>query len=91
MATPPRGHSHRHEITVYEKDPRPGRHSHTLDIDYDGARVAVTLFHVYNEPNYPGLSALFSHLGVDTVESDMSFPVSADGGRFEGLAEARRF
>jgi predicted NAD/FAD-binding protein len=74
----------RHEITVYEKDPRPGGHSHTLDIDYDGACVAVdTGFIVYNEPNYPELTALFDHLGVDTVESDMSFSVSADGGRFE--------
>ncbi len=38
---------------------------------------------VYNELNYPDLTALFAHLGVETVESDMSFAVTADAGRFE--------
>src|SRR5215471_19377863 len=42
-----------------------------------------TGFIVYNELNYPGLTALFDHLGVETVESCMSFAVTADGGRFE--------
>ena len=40
-------------------------------------------FIVYNELNYPDLTALFDHLDVETVESCMSFAVSADGGRFE--------
>jgi uncharacterized protein len=73
-----------HQVTVFEKDRRPGGHSHTIDVDYDGIRIAVdTGFIVYNEPNYPELTALFEHLGVDTIASDMSFSVSADGGRFE--------
>src|SRR6202035_1675397 len=38
---------------------------------------------VYNELNYPDLTALFAHLGVETVESCMSFAVTADAGRFE--------
>jgi predicted NAD/FAD-binding protein len=33
--------------------------------------------------NYPDLTALFAHLGVETVESCMSFAVTADAGRFE--------
>ncbi|MFX6335053.1 hypothetical protein ABTF54_20520, partial [Acinetobacter baumannii] len=32
---------------------------------------------------YPDLTAMFAHLGVETVASCMSFAVSADGGRFE--------
>ncbi|GGH22598.1 NAD/FAD-binding protein [Alsobacter metallidurans] len=73
-----------HRITVYERDIRPGGHSATVDIDYDGARIAVdTGFIVYNEANYENLTALFAELGVKTEASDMSFAVSARGGRFE--------
>jgi len=33
--------------------------------------------------NYPDLTALFAHLGIETVASCMSFAVTADAGRFE--------
>lgn len=76
--------SHRYPVTVYDRELRPGGHSHTVTIDYDGAAIAVDIgFIVYNELNYPDLTALFAHLGVQTVESCMSFAVSADAGRFE--------
>jgi hypothetical protein len=76
--------SRRYPVTVYERELRPGGHSHTVTIDYDGAPVAVdTGFIVYNELNYPELTALFTDLDVETVESCMSFAVTADGGRFE--------
>ena len=53
---------------------RPGGHSHTVTVDYDGENIPVdTGFIVYNEPNYPNLTALFRHLGVETYASDMSF------------------
>src|SRR5262245_43051432 len=82
----------RHQVTVYEKDLRAGGHSHTVEIDYAGRRIAVdTGFIVYNELNYPELTALFDHLGVETVASDMSFSVSADGGRFEWCGRGRTF
>ncbi len=43
-----------HEITVYEKDSRPGGHANTVVIDYDGEQISVdTGFIVYNELNYP--------------------------------------
>ena len=71
-------------ITVYDRDIRPGGHSHTVTIDYDGTPLAVDIgFIVYNELNYPDLTALFAHLGVETVDSRMSFALSADAGRFE--------
>ena len=73
-----------HDVTLYEKEPRPGGHSHTVDIDYDGRKIAVdTGFIVYNELNYPRLTALFDELGVKTRASDMSFGLSLDGGAFE--------
>ncbi|SHJ25342.1 hypothetical protein SAMN05444159_0097 [Bradyrhizobium lablabi] len=73
-----------HPVTVYDREMRPGGHSHTVTVDYDGTQLAVDIgFIVYNELNYPDLTALFAHLGVETVESCMSFAVSADAGRFE--------
>ncbi len=76
--------SERHDVTLYEKRSRPGGHSATVDIDYDGTRMAVdTGFIVYNELNYPNLTALFEHLGVRTEASDMSFAFSLDRGRRE--------
>ena len=74
----------RYPVTVYDREFRPGGHSHTVTIDYDGEQLAVdTGFIVYNELNYPDLTAMFDHLGVETVESRMSFAVTADAGRFE--------
>ena len=68
-----------------------GGHSHTVDVDYDGARVSVdTGFIVYNELNYPDLTALFAHLGVQTRASEMSFSVSAGGGQFEWCGRGTR-
>ncbi|WP_316197712.1 MULTISPECIES: NAD(P)/FAD-dependent oxidoreductase [unclassified Bradyrhizobium] len=76
--------SRHYPVTVYERELCPGGHSHTVTIDYDGAPIAVDIgFIVYNELNYPELSALFDHLGVETIESCMNFAVTADEGRFE--------
>ena len=66
-------------MTLYEADTRIGGHSHTVD-----AGVPVdTGFIVYNETTYPNLTALFSHLGVETKATEMTFAVSLDGGRLE--------
>lgn len=68
------------KVTLYEADDRLGGHSDTFD--WDGAGVDCG-FIVYNERTYPNLTALFSHLGVATTASEMSFAVSLDGGDFE--------
>ncbi len=71
-------------LVVYERDLRPGGHSATVNVDYRGAQMAVdTGFIVYNEENYPNLTALFEFLDVATQPTNMSFSVSADAGRFE--------
>ncbi len=76
--------SSRHRVTVYECEARPGGHTHTVDVETPRGTVPVdTGFIVYNEPNYPNLTALFRHLGVTTEASEMSFAVSLDDGALE--------
>jgi uncharacterized protein len=78
----------RHDVTVYEKAGRIGGHARTLTIDYDGAKVAVdTGFIVFNEKNYPQLSAMFRHLNVPTHASDMTFAASIRNGWLEWSAK----
>jgi uncharacterized protein len=74
----------RHEVTVFERAPRLGGHSNTIDVPAEGGVIPVdTGFIVYNPVNYPNLTALFDHLRVPTKASDMSFGVSLDGGALE--------
>ncbi|MFO0994988.1 MAG: FAD-dependent oxidoreductase [Hyphomicrobiales bacterium] len=79
------------DVTVFEADAHPGGHTATVDIDYDGRHIAVdTGFIVYNELNYPELSALFAHLGVVTHASDMGFSLSLNGGQMEWSGSSYR-
>lgn len=76
--------AHRHDVTVYEREPRLGGHSNTVDAQEQGRSVAIdTGFIVFNPLNYPNLVQLFAHLGVETAPSDMSFAVSLDNGALE--------
>ena len=60
-----------HDITVYEKSQRIGGHTRTLSVDYDGTKVDVdTGFIVFNQKNYPELTAMFRHLNVPLQKSD---------------------
>lgn len=79
------------DVTLYEASHRAGGHTATVDIDYDGTPISVdTGFIVYNELAYPDLTALFSHLGVATHESDMGFSLSLDGGKLEWCGSTLR-
>lgn len=72
----------RRNVTLFESAARLGGHSATVDIDYDGVKIAVdTGFIVYNTHNYPNLTQFFAHLGIETYASDMSFGVSRGEGR----------
>ncbi len=75
----------RHRVTLYEADSRAGGHSNTVDVPAGpGAATPVdTGFIVYNEAAYPNLSALFQHLDVPTLATEMSFAVSLDDGELE--------
>lgn len=73
-----------HRITVYEKNDRIGGHSNTVDAPgKKGATPVDTGFIVYNDRNYPNLTALFDHLQVPTKDSEMSFAASLAGGALE--------
>jgi uncharacterized protein len=68
------------EVVLYEKEARLGGHARTVTIDYDGAAIDVdTGFIVYNERNYPNLVGLFEALGVESLETDMSFAFAGRG------------
>lgn len=76
--------SRRHEVVVYERDNRLGGHANTVDVPVGGGAVGVDAgFIVFNKPNYPNLTALFDHLGVNVEETNMSFGASIGGGRIE--------
>ncbi|MFW5834415.1 MAG: NAD(P)/FAD-dependent oxidoreductase [Pseudomonadota bacterium] len=73
-----------HQVTLYEANPRLGGHSHTVEALVRDRRIPVdTGFIVYNERNYPNLTALFDHLRIATEASNMSFGFSQDQGAFE--------
>lgn len=72
------------DVVLYESERRPGGHSNTVLAPSTAGDVPVdTGFIVYNDRNYPNLVALFDHLKVPTLASDMSFSASLDGGAFE--------
>jgi len=65
------------EVIIYEKNDYIGGHSRTVDARIDGESIPVdTGFIVFNYKNYPHLSALFQHLGVEVEKSNMSFGVN---------------
>ena len=73
-----------HRVTLYERDGRFGGHANTVDVTLDGATAPVdTGFLVFNAKTYPNLIGLFGELGVESYETEMTFGVSADGGRLE--------
>jgi uncharacterized protein len=70
----------RHDVHVFEREPRLGGHTHTVPVTRaDGTEVGVdTGFIVYNEATYPLLTRLFDELGVATRASDMSWSLRCE-------------
>lgn len=75
--------SRRYRVTLFEREPRLGGHSNTVDAGSGGGIPIDTGFIVYNTACYPNLIALFDHLGVATAPTSMSFAVSLDDGAYE--------
>ena len=51
-----------HDVTVFDRDRRPGGHAHTIDVTEPGTGRALPMdtgFMVFNEVTYPHLCRLF--------------------------------
>ena len=76
--------SRRHRVSLFERAPRLGGHTHTMVLDGDtGPQPLDTGFLVHNPRTYPNLVQLFADLGVETRASDMSFSVSCAASGFQ--------
>lgn len=63
-----------HDITLYERHDGIGGHASTSIVaGHPAIDMGVMM---YNEKNYPNLTQLIAHLGVETVETDYSFGAS---------------
>jgi predicted NAD/FAD-binding protein len=68
------------QVTLFEAADHFGGHARTLDVAWEGRTGPVdTGFLVFNHRTYPGLTALFAELAVDTVACDMSLSVQRPG------------
>lgn len=66
--------SQKHEVDLYEKEPRLGGHARTTMVQEEGKSFGVdTGFLVFNHETYPLLTKLFAKLDVKIENSDMSF------------------
>ncbi len=76
--------SRRHEVHLFEKNGQLGGHTHTHLIQTSqGVWPIDSGFIVHNDRTYPNLIRLFQELGVESLGSEMSWGVTAKGGRFE--------
>lgn len=70
----------RYDVTVFEREPRMGGHSNTVEVEEGGRRLPVdTGFMVFNKITYPCLLRLFSELRVPVKPTEMSFSVRHEG------------
>ena len=83
--------SRRYEVSIVEREPRVGGHTHTIRASGDRGAIALdTGFLVHNARTYPNLVRLFDEIGVATRPSDMSFSVSCATTGFEYSSRGMR-
>ena len=75
--------SNTYQVTLFEAENRLGGHARTVFAGKNGQQPVDTGFIVFNYPNYPELSQLFSELNVPIAISDMSFGASLKDGSIE--------
>ena len=73
-----------HDVRLFEAGEYAGGHTCTVPVEVAGETYDVdTGFIVLNDRNYPSLTAMLAHLGVETAPSDMSFAVTSEATDFE--------
>ncbi|WP_342077583.1 FAD-dependent oxidoreductase [Yoonia sp. SS1-5] len=72
-----------HRVVLFEAEKRLGGHARTRMAGPNRDQPVDTGFIVFNYANYPNLAALFDHLDVPVVKSNMSFGTSFGGGKLE--------
>ena len=75
--------SNTYQVTLFEAENRLGGHARTVFSGKNGQQPVDTGFIVFNYPNYPELTQLFSDLNVPIAKSDMSFGASLKDGKIE--------
>jgi predicted NAD/FAD-binding protein len=88
----------RHDVTLFESEPRAGGHSRTIDVHAFGSTHRVdTGFMVFNERTYPNFCRLLRLLGIEAAPTDMSLSIRCDavgleyqGSSLNGLFAQRR-
>ncbi len=76
--------SRQHEVHLFEKEKRLGGHTHTHIIQTSVGPLPIdTGFIVHNDKTYPNLIRLFDELGVERLDSEMSWGVTTPGAEFE--------
>ena len=75
--------SNTYQVTLFEAENRLGGHARTVFSGKNGQQPVDTGFIVFNYPNYPELTQLFSELNVPIAKSDMSFGASLKDGKIE--------
>ena len=73
-----------HDVVLFEAANYLGGHTNTVDVTLEGPTHGVdTGSLLYSEHSYANLVALFDELGMDRLDSKMSFGVSMHGGALE--------
>lgn len=79
-----------HDVTLFEAEPRPGGHTHTVDVDDPAGPLAVdTGFIIFNAYNYPRFTRLLQALDIASQPTDMSFSVRCDRDDLEWCGSGR--
>ncbi|KAK3060268.1 hypothetical protein LTS18_008925, partial [Coniosporium uncinatum] len=73
-----------HEVYLYEAADRLGGHTNTVDFHHNGLSTPVdTGFIVMNRTTYPNFLAFLKELKINTIDTEMTFGVCRDEGKFE--------